>query len=191
MAERLLAELPAGFRVHTTPHYVVCYNTSRTYAQWTSSLLERLYKAFTNYWENQGFELREPEFPLPVLVFNDRETYDRFSRDELPGGRGQHCRLLQSPLEPREYVRSHRRRSDCAAQAAIEARCARSSRCSHIPRQFRWWPRSSTRRRIRSRSIAACKLAMRISRCGCAKEWPCTSRRPIWRARAAGGESAA
>jgi hypothetical protein len=88
LAERLLAELPAGFRVHTTPHYVVCYNTSRSFAQWTSSLLERLYKAFTNYWENQGFELKEPEFPLAVLVFNDRGTYDRFSREDLPAGVG-------------------------------------------------------------------------------------------------------
>jgi Protein of unknown function (DUF1570) len=88
LAERLLAELPAGFRVHTTPHYVVCYNTSRAYAQWTSSLLERLYKAFTNYWENQGFELEEPEFPLAVLVFNDRQAYDRASRDDLPAGVG-------------------------------------------------------------------------------------------------------
>src|SRR5919106_761270 len=58
LSEKLLAELPAGFRTHTTPHYVVAYNTSRAYAQWTSSLLERLHKAFTNYWENEGIELR-------------------------------------------------------------------------------------------------------------------------------------
>jgi len=88
MAERLLAEMPGGFRVHTTPHYVVCYNTSRTYAQWTSSLLERLHKAFTNYWQNQGFELQEPEFPLAVLVFADRQTYDTFSREDIPEGAG-------------------------------------------------------------------------------------------------------
>jgi Protein of unknown function (DUF1570) len=88
LGEQLLAELPSGFRVHATPHYVVCYNTSRAYAQWTSSLLERLYKAFTNYWQNQGFELQEPEFPLPVLVFNDRQTYERFSREDLPAGVG-------------------------------------------------------------------------------------------------------
>jgi hypothetical protein len=88
MATRLLAEMPPGFRVHTTPHYVVCYNTSRAYAQWTSSLLERLYKAFTNYWENQGLELREPEFPLPALLFADRQMYDRASRDDLPAGTG-------------------------------------------------------------------------------------------------------
>jgi hypothetical protein len=88
MAERLLAELPPGFRSHITPHYVVCYDTSRAYAQWTSSLLERLYKAFTNYWRNEGLELREPEFPLAVLVFADRATYERYSQDDLPGGVG-------------------------------------------------------------------------------------------------------
>jgi hypothetical protein len=88
LAEQLLTEMPAGFRVHTTPHYVVCYNTSRAYAMWTSSLLERLYKAFTNYWEKQGLEIEEPEFPLPVLVFSDRAAYDAASRDDLPGGTG-------------------------------------------------------------------------------------------------------
>jgi hypothetical protein len=88
LAEKMIAELPAGFRVHTTPHYVVCYNTSRTYATWTSSLLERLYKAFTNYWEKQGLEIREPEFPLPVMVFASRQMYDAASREDLPGGTG-------------------------------------------------------------------------------------------------------
>ena len=88
LAERLLAELPGGFRVHTTPHYVVCYNTSRAYALWTSSLLERLYKAFTNYWRRQGLEIREPEFPLPIIVFADPHTYDQASRRDLPGGTG-------------------------------------------------------------------------------------------------------
>jgi hypothetical protein len=88
LAEKMIAELPAGFRVHTTPHYVVCYNTSRAYATWTSSLLERLYKAFTNYWENQGLEIREPEFPLPVMVFASRQMYDAASREDLPGGTG-------------------------------------------------------------------------------------------------------
>jgi hypothetical protein len=50
--------------------------------------LERLYKAFTNYWEKQGLEIQEPEFPLPVLVFADRAAYDAASREDLPGGTG-------------------------------------------------------------------------------------------------------
>jgi hypothetical protein len=88
MAERMLAELPPGFRTHSTPHYVVCYNTSREYAQWTSSLLERLHKAFTGYWKSKGFELREPEFPLVATVFADRGSYDAASGEDLPGGTG-------------------------------------------------------------------------------------------------------
>jgi hypothetical protein len=88
LSERLLSEMPAGFRSYTTPHYVVVYNTSRTYAQWTGSLLERLYKAFTNYWEGQGIELHDPEFPLPVFLFANRQEYDQASRDDLPGGTG-------------------------------------------------------------------------------------------------------
>lgn len=88
LSERLISEMPAEFRTYTTPHYVVVYNTSRTYAQWTSSLLERLYKAFTNYWEGQGIELHEPEFALPVFLFANRQQYDQASRDDLPGGTG-------------------------------------------------------------------------------------------------------
>lgn len=88
MGERLVAELPPGFRVHITPHYVVCYNTSREYAQWTSALLERLYKAFTNYWKSKGLTIKEPKFPLPALVFADRSAYDTAARRDLPGGTG-------------------------------------------------------------------------------------------------------
>ena len=58
LASRLLAELPADFEVHTTKHYLIAYNTSKSYAQWCGGLFERLYNAFTNYWTRQGFELR-------------------------------------------------------------------------------------------------------------------------------------
>jgi hypothetical protein len=83
LGEELLAKLPPGFRVHTTPHYVICYNTSREYAEWTSSLFERLYKAFTSYWKRQGMELREPEFPLVVIAFADRSSYVAAAKDDL------------------------------------------------------------------------------------------------------------
>jgi hypothetical protein len=88
LSEKLISEMPVGFHTYTTPHYVVVYNTSRTYAQWTSSLLERLYKAFTSYWQGQGMELHEPEFPLPVFLFATRQEYDQASREDLPNGTG-------------------------------------------------------------------------------------------------------
>jgi len=83
LAEKLLGELPAGFEVHDTAHYVICYDTSRAYAVWCGSLLERLYKAFTTFWTHKGFELSEPEFPLVAVVFADKAAYVGFSRAEV------------------------------------------------------------------------------------------------------------
>jgi Protein of unknown function (DUF1570) len=88
LGEQLLAEFPPGFRVHTTPHYVICYDTSREYAEWTSSLFERLYKAFTSYWKRQGMELHEPEFPLVVIAYADRASYEAAAKDVLGPGAG-------------------------------------------------------------------------------------------------------
>lgn len=83
LSQRLLEQQPPGFRVHTTPHYIICYNTSREYAEWTSSLFERLYKAFTSYWRRQGLELHDPEFPMVVIAFADKSTYEAASRGDL------------------------------------------------------------------------------------------------------------
>ncbi len=88
MSKGMLAELPQGFRVLSTAHYLIFYDTSQTYAQWCGSLFERLYMAFTNFWTRKGFELREPEFPLVAVVFADRAAYLRYSRPEL-GDAGQ------------------------------------------------------------------------------------------------------
>lgn len=85
---QLLAELPDGFEIHQTQHYVICHNTSRGYAQWCGSLFERLYKAFNNYWSRRGFTLHEPEFPLVALVFADQKSYADYSLKELTGGAG-------------------------------------------------------------------------------------------------------
>lgn len=83
LARRLLAELPAGFDVYYTANYVICHNTSRGYAQWCGALLERLHRAFTNLWSREGFELKQPEFPLVACVFADKGSYSRFALPEL------------------------------------------------------------------------------------------------------------
>ena len=89
LAERLLEELPAGFAVHRTRRYVVCYNTSRAYAEWCGSLFERLYMAFTNYWTKKDFELSELEFPLVAIVFADKRSYTDFAKHEVGDAAGQ------------------------------------------------------------------------------------------------------
>lgn len=83
LAKRLLDEMGPGFQVYQAKHYVIVYNTTRKYAQWTSSLLERLQKGFVAYWKRRGFDVKEPEAPLAVVIFGDKNTYLQYAREEL------------------------------------------------------------------------------------------------------------
>jgi hypothetical protein len=88
MAKRLLAELPNNFQVLPVKqynHYLIFYDTSKTYAQWCESLFERLYMAFTNYWSQmpRSFELTKPEFPLVAIIFADKQAYLKYTRPDL------------------------------------------------------------------------------------------------------------
>lgn len=83
LAEQLRKEMPSGFDTYVTQHYVICFNTSRVYAQWCAGLFERLYRAFNNYWSRKGFEVHDPEFPLVALVFTDKESYGAYAEQEL------------------------------------------------------------------------------------------------------------
>jgi hypothetical protein len=84
LGKKLQADLP-GFEIHTTVHYLICYNTSKAYAQWCGSLFERLYLAFTTFFEHHGFKLHAPETPLVVIIFADHDGYAHFTSDELGG----------------------------------------------------------------------------------------------------------
>ena len=83
LASRLVEELPQGFAVHETRRYLVCYNTSRAYAEWCGALFERLYLAFMNYWSRRDFDVTEPEAPLVAIVFGDRKSYAQYAQTEL------------------------------------------------------------------------------------------------------------
>ena len=86
LSKQLLAELPKGFNVHRTPHYLIFYSTSKEYAQWCGSLFERLYNAFVAFWTRKGFKLFEPEFPLVAILFADRPSYEAHARGEVGEG---------------------------------------------------------------------------------------------------------
>ncbi|HTQ38702.1 MAG TPA: DUF1570 domain-containing protein [Pirellulales bacterium] len=85
LKKQMLADLPPGFDTVKTAHYLIFFNTSRGYALWCSALFERLYSSFTSFWTHRGFKLHEPEMPLVVLIYADRQTYARQSADELQG----------------------------------------------------------------------------------------------------------
>jgi len=81
--QRILAELPAGFNLLTTRHYVVCFDTSRDYAQWCAALFERLHETFGNFWSQAGLDVADPSRPLVVVIFADRADYERHAAGDL------------------------------------------------------------------------------------------------------------
>ena len=83
LGRRILAELPAGFDLHLTRHYVICFNTSRDYAKWAATLLERLHEAFGNFWRQAGLEPRDPDRPLVVVIFARRADYEAHAAGDL------------------------------------------------------------------------------------------------------------
>jgi hypothetical protein len=82
LGERLLRELPAGFQLHDTAHYLVAYNTTRAYAQWCGGLFEQLYRVYFNHWEKMGLKLEKPPL-LVAVVFRDATSYRDYCRSEL------------------------------------------------------------------------------------------------------------
>ncbi len=88
LGARLLEEMGEGFQLHDSKHYVVCFNTTRAYAKWCSSLLERLQKAFISFWKKKGCDVERPKEPLAVLVFGDRRSYERYAKQDLGGSVG-------------------------------------------------------------------------------------------------------
>jgi len=82
MSKQLLLQHP-GFKVYDTAHYLICYNTSPDYAKWVGSLYERLYDAFYSFWSKRGIKLHDPALPMVAVVFDTRENYSVFAREEL------------------------------------------------------------------------------------------------------------
>lgn len=88
MEKELLAELPEGFKVYKTKHYLIAYQTERAYAKWLAQLYEgRLFKSFKGFWQTKKkLALEDPKYPLVVLIFKTKAEYQRYvDRDLGPG----------------------------------------------------------------------------------------------------------
>ena len=86
IAAKTLALLPAGAKSLSTEHFVVCYDTSETYARWNANLYEKMFKGMLRFWKEKGLELQPPRFPLVALIFRDKADYIEYSKRDFQGG---------------------------------------------------------------------------------------------------------
>ena len=89
MTREMKGQLPKGFEVYETTHYLIFHSTSRAYAHWCGTLLERLYTAFHTFWMRKGFDLAEPDSRLVAVIFADEASYLQYLHGELGGNGGQ------------------------------------------------------------------------------------------------------
>jgi len=54
-SQQLLEELPEGFKIHSTRHYLVAYQTERAYAKWIGNLYEGKLTTFALRLRSQNF----------------------------------------------------------------------------------------------------------------------------------------
>jgi hypothetical protein len=85
-SQQLLEELPDGFKIHSTDHYIVAYQTERAYAKWIGNLYEgKLKKSFKRFWKNRKFRIKakEPGFPLVAIIFANKASFTAWMQREL------------------------------------------------------------------------------------------------------------
>ena len=83
MEKRMLAELPAGFKVYRTTNYLIVHNTNERYVRIVGTKFEQLYRAFFNYWKNKRWKLPQPRFPLVALVLADKDDFLKYATADI------------------------------------------------------------------------------------------------------------
>jgi hypothetical protein len=77
LRDQLRRELPKHFRIEGTGHFLVCAEQNN---RRIGEVCEDTYRTFRRYFSVRGFKISEPEFPLVVIVFPDRDSFVRYSR---------------------------------------------------------------------------------------------------------------
>lgn len=82
--EQLRAQNFQDFQSRSTARFLYVYNTTTEFAQATGTILETMYPALYQFCEGRGLEVHDPEFPLVVVMFRNRDEFDRY-RKQPPG----------------------------------------------------------------------------------------------------------
>jgi len=84
MIERLKEEFPPGeyYYLDSYGPFIIVYTTSKAFAMWYGTLLERLHDMYVRHWKLLGVELTKPEFPLVAIVLSNEERYRNYAKQE-------------------------------------------------------------------------------------------------------------
>jgi hypothetical protein len=79
LRDQLRRELPKHFRIDGTGHFLICAEKNN---RRIGEVCEDTYRTFRRYFSVRGFKISEPEFPLVVIVFPDRDAFVSYCRKD-------------------------------------------------------------------------------------------------------------
>jgi len=84
LASDLLSQVPAGFEIQQTDHYVICSNSSEEYAEFVGKLLEKVFDQYFQLMEEQEITVRPPASKLPVIILQSEADFKDFASAQHP-----------------------------------------------------------------------------------------------------------
>jgi hypothetical protein len=117
IARRLLVGRLTGFQTKETVRYLYVYNTSQTFADVTSRILETMFKGVVAHVQAQKIEVRAPETPLVVIMFRTEAEYQQHRR--VPEGTGAYYDVLTNRIVMYEESPLWRIKPELAVQQAL------------------------------------------------------------------------
>ena len=84
LATDLLQQVPAGFEITETEHYVLCSNSASEYVEFCGKLLEVVFDQYFLFMAEQKMEVTEPAFRLPIVIFASSSEFQTFSAKQHP-----------------------------------------------------------------------------------------------------------
>lgn len=84
LAEDLLRQVPAGFEITETEHYVVCSNSATEYVEFSAKLLELVYDQYFRFMAEQKIIVTQPDRRLPIVIFASTSDFQSFAAKQHP-----------------------------------------------------------------------------------------------------------
>jgi len=79
LRDQLRRQLPKHFHIEGTGHFLICAEQNN---RKIGEICEETYRTFRRYFSVRGFKISEPEFPLVVIVFPDRDAFVQYCRKD-------------------------------------------------------------------------------------------------------------
>ena len=83
MIERLKREFPPNKGFYYKEMYdpfIVVYTTSRPFANWYGTLLQKLHEQYVSHWNKLGVKLTAPEVPLVAIMLSNEEMFRQYAQ---------------------------------------------------------------------------------------------------------------